>query len=446
MPQISVLVPVYNVEKYLEQCLDSICAQTMKDIEIICIDDGSTDNSGKILDNYAIADSRIRVIHKENSGYGKSMNVGLRHAEGQYIAIVESDDFVEKDMLERLYMAAQKSNADIIRGRYYRYYAGQDKLGKLHEGIPYEQNVTVEECPKLLEVAETIWTGLYKASYLKEKKIMFHETEGASFQDISFALQCWLHGGTAYFIDVPVIHYRIDNPNSSMKNPKKIFCVFDEYTWVEDLFKNVLCTDKAISDSFVATKYRDYLNHYARIGEQYQYAFLMRLEREIQEDNQNKRIERMAFSPTVWDSVDTIVKDRNLFFANTSKNKSDTRLQYCDIMNHKLYQNAFFEAMKQYQGVIVYGSGVVGKKLVAKLEKYGCKNIIFAESNKAPEKDQCMGYKVESIDALQDKKNDYIVILAVTEEKQYDMYLNLKKLEFPYILRIDEIIKKYIDS
>ena len=97
MPQISVLVPVYNVECYLEQCLESLVKQSFKDIEMICVDDGSTDCSGLILDRYAASDSRIRVIHKQNTGYGDSMNVALDCARGEYIAILESDDYA-KDM------------------------------------------------------------------------------------------------------------------------------------------------------------------------------------------------------------------------------------------------------------------------------------------------------------------------------------------------------------
>ena len=98
MIKISILVPVYNVEKYLEKCLDSILGQTFTKYEVICIDDGSTDKSGDILDQYALKDSRIRVVHKENSGYGKTMNQAIQLAKGQYIGIVESDDIIERNM------------------------------------------------------------------------------------------------------------------------------------------------------------------------------------------------------------------------------------------------------------------------------------------------------------------------------------------------------------
>lgn len=119
MAEISVLVPVYNVEKYLNLCLDSILAQTFTDLEIICIDDGSTDKSGEILDRYAENDARIKVIHKPNSGYGKTMNMAVSLASGRYIGIVESDDTIEKDMYQILYNCITRYDLDFVKTDHY---------------------------------------------------------------------------------------------------------------------------------------------------------------------------------------------------------------------------------------------------------------------------------------------------------------------------------------
>ena len=119
MRKVSVIVPVYNVERYIAKCLDSILAQTLEDIEIICIDDGSTDNSGMILDQYASKDERVRVRHKKNSGYGAAMNVGIAMAEGEYVGIVESDDRIADDMYETLYKAARDNKLDMVKSDAY---------------------------------------------------------------------------------------------------------------------------------------------------------------------------------------------------------------------------------------------------------------------------------------------------------------------------------------
>lgn len=112
-PKVSVIVPIYNVEKYLNKCVDSIINQSLRDIEIILVDDGSTDNSGEIADTYAQKDRRVKVIHKENGGQGSARNYGIEVAQGKYIGFVDSDDWIDLNMYEELYIAAEKENADI---------------------------------------------------------------------------------------------------------------------------------------------------------------------------------------------------------------------------------------------------------------------------------------------------------------------------------------------
>lgn len=111
---ISIIIPVYNVEKYLNKCLNSVIEQTYKNIEVILIDDGSTDNSGKICDEYAKNDIRIKIIHQQNGGVSTARNNGLEHATGKYITFVDSDDYIEKEMIETMAKKIMKKNADIV--------------------------------------------------------------------------------------------------------------------------------------------------------------------------------------------------------------------------------------------------------------------------------------------------------------------------------------------
>ena len=127
MIKVSIVVPIYNVEKYLSQCLDSICAQTLSDIEIICVDDGSTDGCPDLLESYRKRDDRFKIIRKANSGYGDSMNKGFAAATGEYIGIVESDDFIEPEMFETLYNAAIQNDADVVKSNFWLYWSDPEK-------------------------------------------------------------------------------------------------------------------------------------------------------------------------------------------------------------------------------------------------------------------------------------------------------------------------------
>ena len=137
MVKISVLIPVYNVERYLSDCLNSILRQSLKDIEIICINDGSTDKSSEILYQYANRDNRIRIIDKENGGYGSAMNCGLKAAQGEYIGVVESDDFISPLMFERLYYEAKRNDAEVVKSNYWMHNDQGDVFFELLKGYKY---------------------------------------------------------------------------------------------------------------------------------------------------------------------------------------------------------------------------------------------------------------------------------------------------------------------
>jgi glycosyltransferase involved in cell wall biosynthesis len=130
MCEISIIVPVYDVEKYLKKCVDSILNQTFKDFELILVDDGSPDNSGAICDQYAEKDSRVRVIHKENGGLSDARNAGIEVARGKYLGFVDSDDFVNEDMYKQLYTSIIENNADLSICGIFDLYEGKTPIKK----------------------------------------------------------------------------------------------------------------------------------------------------------------------------------------------------------------------------------------------------------------------------------------------------------------------------
>ena len=443
--KISVIVPVYNVERYLKQCLDSIISQTLKDIEIICVDDGSTDSSGEILDDYAKQDSRIKVYHKHNTGYGNTMNLGMNMATGEYISIIESDDYVEKDMLEKLYDAAVNNDAEIVKARHYDYKGGTDYLCDLIAEFPKMQLINSFKCPNLLKLAHTIWSCLYKRSFLEEHNIMFHETAGASFQDISFALQGWLWAQRVCFINDAVLHYRNDNPDSSMHNPNKVFCVFDEYEWIEQNFGEFWIEHPILEKYFVATKYWDYLSHYHRVAVQYQYALLLRIEQALKNDVQKKRMERSAFHPIIWNKVEAIQTDVNKFFQSTAKELRDMRLDMCHFENDKIYGEALIKQISKFPQVVVYGAGKIGQRLADVLKENGINIDYFAVTEVVDGKTEYEGIAIRELATLNYLSDTCAIIIAVTEKNQYELCQTVLRHGFKNIFRVDGTIRRSLN-
>lgn len=164
MPKVSVIVPIYNVAAYLPKCIESIQHQTEKDIEIILVDDGSPDECGAICDNYAEKDVRIRVIHQENSGLGAARNAGIQVATAEYLLFVDSDDYIEPDLIERTCLAAVENNADIVMFGFQRVHedGSVDFAYDIPASLADKKGCSLANTPELLLVTPSTWNKLYK--------------------------------------------------------------------------------------------------------------------------------------------------------------------------------------------------------------------------------------------------------------------------------------------
>ena len=227
-PKVTVVVPCYNVQKYVKQCVNSIQKQTLKEIEIICVNDGSKDGTLEILKEIASRDSRIKIIDKKNSGYGDSVNRGFRQAQGKYIGIVESDDFIDSDMFETLFKAAEKYNLDLTRCCYYKY-RNETNTPMMEDIVPKNKVFRPIQETSCFWQAPSVWVNLYKKSWLRKNQIEFLTTPGASYQDLSFTFKAYAMAERMMMIDKPLLHYRLDNENSSVHSKGKVYCVCEEW-------------------------------------------------------------------------------------------------------------------------------------------------------------------------------------------------------------------------
>ena len=200
-PKVSVIVPIYNVEKYLERCLESLVNQSLQEIEILLIDDGSTDNSPLICDKYAKQDQRIKVVHKQNQGLGMARNTGLELASGEYVVFIDSDDFIEKNAYQEMYDMIKEENAEILITNYYEYVTNTCEKKEMRT-VREARIIEGEEIKKLAcqmvgfspfeknedDIGMSVWKNMYFRKFIEENQIKFYSEREYVSEDAIFQL------------------------------------------------------------------------------------------------------------------------------------------------------------------------------------------------------------------------------------------------------------------
>ena len=272
MEKISILIPSYNSEKYIEKCLNNVLNQTYENLEIIVINDASNDKTEKILKDFKEKDKRIIIIsNKSNQGYGKNLNNAIKIATGKYISIVESDDYIESTMLETLIKIALKTNSDITKCDFF-FIKNKKKIHKKN----YPQKITnktinAKKYPQILALKPSVWSILYKKDFLIDNQIFFQETKGASFQDTSFQFKCMYLAQKICIIDTPLYNYNLDNPLSSVNSKEKAFAILEEFKNINNFFKAKTNKQEAFKLYF---ELKAYIWNFKRINKNYKNNFI----------------------------------------------------------------------------------------------------------------------------------------------------------------------------
>lgn len=212
---ITIIVPVYNVEKYLDRCMESVLGQTYKNLEILLVDDGSTDSSGKMCDGYAARDGRVRVIHKENGGLSDARNAGLSLASGDYIGYVDSDDWIEPDMYGQMHDACVEHGAQLAVCRYFSEFQDRTLSGGSGRVIPLSREETLKiyiEGHDDYVIYNSVWSKLFKRELVDG--MVF--PKGRNSEDITYTTRAFCSLERAVYLDTCFYHYVIDREGSIM--------------------------------------------------------------------------------------------------------------------------------------------------------------------------------------------------------------------------------------
>ena len=206
MPAISVIIPVYNVEQYLRECLDSVVNQTFRDLEIICVNDGSTDGSPAILEEYAAKDSRIRIVNKENGGLSDARNAGLSIASGEYIQFVDSDDYLDLNACQTLYSKAIESKSDMVMFLFNCFGIFEKRSSESVSYFPAELTDDLEKIQYEYSNWQTAWSNLFRRDFIEQNGLRFHK--GLIFEDLPFITKASLLANKIVIVPLPLYYYR----------------------------------------------------------------------------------------------------------------------------------------------------------------------------------------------------------------------------------------------
>lgn len=245
MIKISVIIPSRNSIPFYGECMESVLQQTERDIEIIPVDAQSDDGTWKMITSFAKSDARVRPVCSERKSYGYQCNMGIRAARGKYVAIVESDDYVNPNMYKRLFQAAEKEHLDWVKADF-EFFVGLETKQRFFLHYPvlpsvkkknYGQVLHLSQDPEMIFRDLNLWNGIYRRDFLEKKRIRFQETAGAAYQDIGFVLQTLMAARRFMYLKEASYCYRQDNQMSSIYNPAGLRYVQDEFRYMVDFFE-----------------------------------------------------------------------------------------------------------------------------------------------------------------------------------------------------------------
>lgn len=376
-PKVSIIMPVYNVERYVEQSIRSLMEQTLEDIEIIIVNDGSKDGSRDIVGRLAEEDSRIKIIDNVNSGYGVSINKGFAAATGEYLGILESDDFAEPDAYEKLYAAAKASDADMVKGCFNLYWSNperfeffdifentdipEDRPGRFDYSFA-DRVIKPLEYERIFYVKASIWSAIYRTAFIREHGITCRETPGASYQDASFTFNVLSKCQRLYLMRDVIVNYRQDNEGSSVNSKDKAFVLFGEYEEIERIITEDGVEDpEALRKVAAYMKFDAYMWNYNRVHRKYHEELAHRMSEEFKAEFARGAFDIDRFESGKWYVLNRVMSDPDGFIREWDLGEKS--------LEERVQQKAFnaFTLLKK-EGPVGYAGRLFKKFVVERIK------------------------------------------------------------------------------
>ncbi len=313
-PIVSVIMPCLNSMEYLEECLSSVLAQTLSDIEIICVDAGSTDGTVEYIEAQTKQDSRIFFIHSEKKSYGYQLNLGMDQARGEFMSIVESDDYIVPEMYEKLYGVARDHTLEVVKSDFSRFYGDRENRTfepqwVLRNRKKYNQVKNVRTDTSIFDAYVLITPAIYSLDFLRKNHIRANESPGASYQDNGFWFQVLMYAERMWFYPEPLYMLRRDNPNSSVNSKGKVYAMCNEYDFIRGLIGDEPERVRLFAPYCAIKRFDNYKFTLSRIADEYKLDFLIRFAQDFQRIMDSGEMRRNLFSDRNWKILTRIMEN-----------------------------------------------------------------------------------------------------------------------------------------
>lgn len=416
MKKISIIIPVYNVEKYLREALDSLLAQTYTNWEAICIDDGSSDNSLGILNEYAQEDSRFVIVKQKNSGASAARNKGLKMAAGEYIMFLDSDDLFEKNACELALNTIEKHKSDVAIFGYHDLFG--DKRIPNYRNTVIDDIISGKKDPEF-SIFVTIWMKIFKKSFLLENNIFFLETQDVS-EDMMFSYEVLLNGAKISLINESLYLYRRNRENSL--TTRNINGIKSEIRAAEYMIKNPMFNkaSEEMKMNFVAECFRNCLYYFYKFKEIDKqiiiYLDSLKMIKFWEKIYDKKTLESLNEYQQVKIIYKMIWKNFLKILFPEKKYSDDFKTFLSEVKFEKSFKQLKREIGKR--SVILYGAGsfleyILNNYDLSEFNIIGISDLKFTDENIGQ---KVLGYNVIPKDKMIDYKPDYVLVSAKNYE------------------------------
>lgn len=413
---VTLILPSLNVANYIRECLDSVRHQSLAELEILCIDAGSTDGTLEILEEYARLDSRIKIVHSCRRSYGKQVNMGLEMAAGKYVAVVETDDFIDYNMYKKLYNVAEKNNLDFVKADFRGFCTLSTGQRVYDEGRVWKNDelygkvISVEAFPDLYMRDVNIWKGLYRNDFLKKNNITLNESDGAAFQDIGFEHLFLRFAKRGMYLKDMFYFYRRDSAGSSSNMPGGLRFAYQEYSRL--LALQLEDGNKQLYERYLYARMMTiFVSQYEKLLE-YGETFISEFEYEVAwfKEILSKKIQMQNDFKTIigrtWEKVCLLIKDEEEFRSRWKQKKR----QWEDNKERLIRQAAT-------ENVVIFGCGYFAGSRVLFCDQHQIRIVAFCDNNPALWGSEQYGYKVCRPEELMTEYRDTKIMIST---KKYE--------------------------